>query len=196
MVVRAPRFSAETEADRQGHDRSWRDFANATGDSGFDGALRQILAAQLGNSPYLALLPDARVSQTLRLMVRPADTKLTPGCCGRNLRADSQRRGRGGLHRKPRKRVRVGRARTELPNRRHSGRRAGAGSQKRGRLQGAGPNGKPVRDPGRRIASTRGKGAQSAGRGNHAFTGGLEVLQRSNEGLRDAGRWERKPSHS
>ena len=38
-------------------------------------------------------------------------------------------------------------------------------------------------DPGRRIASKRGKGAQSAGRGNHALTGGLEVLQRGNEGI-------------
>jgi len=54
------------------------DFTNATGDPGFDGALRQILAAQLGNSPGLALLPDTRVSQTLRLMTRPVDAKLTP----------------------------------------------------------------------------------------------------------------------
>jgi serine/threonine protein kinase/tetratricopeptide (TPR) repeat protein len=54
------------------------DFANATGEPGFDGALRHILAAQLGNSPSLALLPDARVSQTLRFMMRPTDAKLTP----------------------------------------------------------------------------------------------------------------------
>jgi serine/threonine protein kinase/tetratricopeptide (TPR) repeat protein len=54
------------------------DFTNATGDPSFDGALRQILAAQLGNSPSLALLPDTRVSQTLRLMTRPVDAKLTP----------------------------------------------------------------------------------------------------------------------
>ena len=54
------------------------DFVNATGDPGFDGGLRQILAAQLGNSPNLALLPDARVSQTLRFMTRPAGAKLTP----------------------------------------------------------------------------------------------------------------------
>ncbi len=54
------------------------DFANATGDAAFDGTLRQILAAQLGNSPDLALLSDARVSQTLRLMVRAPDAKLTP----------------------------------------------------------------------------------------------------------------------
>jgi len=54
------------------------DFANATGDPGFDRALRQILAAQLENSPSLALLPDVRVRRTLRFMMRPADTKLTP----------------------------------------------------------------------------------------------------------------------
>ncbi len=54
------------------------DFANATGDPGFDQALRRILAAQLGNSPSLALLSDARVSQTLRFMTHPADAKLTP----------------------------------------------------------------------------------------------------------------------
>ena len=60
------------------------DFANVTGDPVFDGAVRQILAAQLGNSPSLALLPDARVSQTLRFITRPADAKIL----GRNA-ADS-----------------------------------------------------------------------------------------------------------
>jgi serine/threonine protein kinase len=54
------------------------DFVNATGDTGFDGAPRQILTAELGNSPTLALLPEARVTRTLGFMKRPADTKLTP----------------------------------------------------------------------------------------------------------------------
>ena len=54
------------------------DFANATGDPVFDGTLGQTLAGQLGNSAHLALLSDARVSQTLRLMDRPPDAKLTP----------------------------------------------------------------------------------------------------------------------
>jgi eukaryotic-like serine/threonine-protein kinase len=54
------------------------DFANATGDPDFDSALRHILAVQLENSAHLSLLPDARVSQTLRLMGRPANAKLTP----------------------------------------------------------------------------------------------------------------------
>jgi eukaryotic-like serine/threonine-protein kinase len=54
------------------------DFVNSTGDPVFDGPLGQTLAGQLGNSPDLALLSDARVSQTLRLMDRPPDAKLTP----------------------------------------------------------------------------------------------------------------------
>ncbi len=54
------------------------DFANTTGDPGFDGALRQVLAGQLGNSPYVSVLSDARMNETLRLMGRPTDTKLTP----------------------------------------------------------------------------------------------------------------------
>jgi tetratricopeptide (TPR) repeat protein len=54
------------------------EFSNATGDSAFDGALRQILAVQLENSPRLSLLPDARVSLALSLMGRPTSTKLTP----------------------------------------------------------------------------------------------------------------------
>src|ERR1700745_1759306 len=48
-------------------------FANATGDADFNSALSHILAVQLENSARLSLLPDARVSQTLGLMGRPAN---------------------------------------------------------------------------------------------------------------------------
>ena len=54
------------------------DFTNTTGDPAFDGRLRQTLAGELGKSPYLSVLPDVRISETLRLMVRPADAKVTP----------------------------------------------------------------------------------------------------------------------
>jgi class 3 adenylate cyclase/tetratricopeptide (TPR) repeat protein len=55
------------------------DFTNTTGDSVFDGALRQGLAVQLEQSPFLSLVSDDRIQQTLRLMGQPADAKLTPG---------------------------------------------------------------------------------------------------------------------
>jgi serine/threonine protein kinase/tetratricopeptide (TPR) repeat protein len=54
------------------------DFANTTGDPAFDGTLRQIMAVELRKSPYLSVLSDARMSETLRLMVRDPDAKLTP----------------------------------------------------------------------------------------------------------------------
>jgi serine/threonine protein kinase/Flp pilus assembly protein TadD len=54
------------------------EFANATGDSVFDGALRQGLSAQLEQSPFLNLLSDDRLGQTLSLIGKPKDTRLTP----------------------------------------------------------------------------------------------------------------------
>jgi serine/threonine protein kinase/tetratricopeptide (TPR) repeat protein len=54
------------------------DFANSTGDPVFDDALKQALSVSLRQSPFLNVLSDDRVSSTLRLMTRPADTRLTP----------------------------------------------------------------------------------------------------------------------
>ena len=54
------------------------DFSNTTSDAVFDGALRQGLAVQLEQSPYLRLLSDQRIQRTLRLMGQPADARLTP----------------------------------------------------------------------------------------------------------------------
>ena len=54
------------------------DFTNSTGDPVFDGTLRQGLAVQLEQSPFLSLVPEDRVQQTLRMMSQPADAHLTP----------------------------------------------------------------------------------------------------------------------
>ncbi|MGD0301520.1 MAG: protein kinase [Bryobacteraceae bacterium] len=54
------------------------DFTNTTGDPVFDGTLRQGLAVQLGQSPFLSLVSDERIQKELRLMVQPADARLTP----------------------------------------------------------------------------------------------------------------------
>jgi serine/threonine protein kinase len=54
------------------------DFANSTGDPVFDGTLRQGVAVQLEQSPFLSLVPDDRVQQTLHMMSQPADARLTP----------------------------------------------------------------------------------------------------------------------
>jgi eukaryotic-like serine/threonine-protein kinase len=49
------------------------DFANTTGDTVFDGALKQALTVQLMQSPFLSILPDERVRDTLRQMGRSQD---------------------------------------------------------------------------------------------------------------------------
>jgi serine/threonine protein kinase/Tfp pilus assembly protein PilF len=54
------------------------DFKNATGDPVFDETLRQGLTIQLEQSPFLSLISEERIQQTLRLMGRPADARLTP----------------------------------------------------------------------------------------------------------------------
>ena len=54
------------------------DFANSTGDLTFDGTLRRAIALELEKSPYFNVLSDARTHETLRLMVRAPNAKLTP----------------------------------------------------------------------------------------------------------------------
>jgi serine/threonine protein kinase/tetratricopeptide (TPR) repeat protein len=53
------------------------DFKNETGDSVFDETLKQALAIQLEQSRYINVLPEDRVRETLRLMARSPDEKVT-----------------------------------------------------------------------------------------------------------------------
>jgi len=54
------------------------DFVNTTGDNVFDGTLKKALAVDLEQSPYLNVLSEGKVQQTLALMGKPSDTRLTP----------------------------------------------------------------------------------------------------------------------
>jgi serine/threonine protein kinase/tetratricopeptide (TPR) repeat protein len=54
------------------------DFENKTGDPVFDDTLRQGLSVELQQSPFLELISDQQVQQTLALMARPKDARLTP----------------------------------------------------------------------------------------------------------------------
>jgi serine/threonine protein kinase/tetratricopeptide (TPR) repeat protein len=53
------------------------DFDNKTGDPVFDDALKQALAVQLGQSPFLNILSERKVEETLRLMGRPTTEKIS-----------------------------------------------------------------------------------------------------------------------
>jgi serine/threonine protein kinase/tetratricopeptide (TPR) repeat protein len=53
------------------------DFANSTGDPVFDGTLKQALAVDLEQSPFLNILSDRKVGATLKLMGRPPTEHVT-----------------------------------------------------------------------------------------------------------------------
>ena len=53
------------------------DFVNTTGDPVFDGTLKQALAVQLEQSPYLNLVAESKIQQNLRYMGRPPDERIT-----------------------------------------------------------------------------------------------------------------------
>jgi serine/threonine protein kinase/tetratricopeptide (TPR) repeat protein len=53
------------------------DFDNKTGDAVFDDALKQALASELGQSPFLNVLSDRKVRETLGMMGRPAKQRIT-----------------------------------------------------------------------------------------------------------------------
>jgi DNA-binding winged helix-turn-helix (wHTH) protein/tetratricopeptide (TPR) repeat protein len=63
------------------------DFANSTGDPVFDETLREGLAIELEQSPFLSLISDQRIRHMLQLMGHSADTRITPeiarGVCER-----------------------------------------------------------------------------------------------------------------
>jgi hypothetical protein len=63
------------------------DFANSTGDPVFDETLREGLAIELEQSPFLSLISDQRVRHMLSLMGHPGDARITPeiarGVCER-----------------------------------------------------------------------------------------------------------------
>jgi serine/threonine protein kinase/tetratricopeptide (TPR) repeat protein len=54
------------------------DFANSTGDAVFDDTLKTALSVALNQSPFLNVLSENKIAATLKLMSRPAGTKLTP----------------------------------------------------------------------------------------------------------------------
>ena len=55
------------------------DFSNSTGDPVFDDTLKTALGVSLSQSPFLNVVSDSAVANTLKLMEKPPDTKLTPG---------------------------------------------------------------------------------------------------------------------
>jgi tetratricopeptide (TPR) repeat protein len=73
LYWRLPKTTAVTERDTI----VLADFANTTGDPVFDDALKQALAVDLGQSPFINILSDRKVGETLRLMGRQPSDRIT-----------------------------------------------------------------------------------------------------------------------
>ena len=53
------------------------EFVNTTGDTVFDGTLKQALATQLEQSPFLNIVPESKIQQALQFMGRPVGERIT-----------------------------------------------------------------------------------------------------------------------
>jgi eukaryotic-like serine/threonine-protein kinase len=53
------------------------EFVNTTGDTVFDGTLKQALASQLEQSPFLNIVPESKIQKALQYMGRPAGERVT-----------------------------------------------------------------------------------------------------------------------
>jgi tetratricopeptide (TPR) repeat protein len=87
----APRFSVSSGSGTK-DSLLLTEFENTTGEAIFDQTLKMALAYSLAQSPFLDIVPDSKVSQTLRLMGRRPDEKVTKElgeeiCMRQNLKA-------------------------------------------------------------------------------------------------------------
>ena len=77
------------------------DFTNTTGDAAFDGALRQALAFELERSPFLKVMDDEEVNQTLKLMGRAPGERITNDIAHDVCVREGQKATIGGSDREP-----------------------------------------------------------------------------------------------
>jgi len=75
LYLRSSRAHAITEKDSI----LLADFVNTTGDAVFDGTLKKALAVDLQQSPFLNVVSDERARQTLTLMGKSPEERITPG---------------------------------------------------------------------------------------------------------------------
>jgi class 3 adenylate cyclase/Flp pilus assembly protein TadD len=74
FFFRTPKVQALTEKDTI----VLADFDNSTKESVFDGTLKEALAVEVEQSPFINTLSDQKVRDTLRLMEKSPDERLTP----------------------------------------------------------------------------------------------------------------------
>jgi hypothetical protein len=85
-------FSRRTSALTQKDSILLTEFVNTTGDAVFDGTLKQALASQLEQSPFLNIVPESKIQQALQYMGRPPASASLPTSDARSAREKTSRR--------------------------------------------------------------------------------------------------------
>jgi DNA-binding winged helix-turn-helix (wHTH) protein len=152
------------------------DFINKTGDAVFDDTLKQGLCVQLEQSPFLGLLSDQRVIETLKLMGRPASDRLTPEVtrevCQRTRSTTMLTGSIVGLG----SQYVIGLKAVDC-NRGRTGGSAGAGGEQGSGAQGSGRGGSQRAQQTGRVAQLGAAIRHPARGSNHTVPGGAESLQ-------------------
>jgi serine/threonine protein kinase/tetratricopeptide (TPR) repeat protein len=76
-VVAGLTFTRRTSALTEKDSILLTEFVNTTGDAVFDGTLKQALASQLEQSPFLNIVPESKIQQALKYMGRPSGERIT-----------------------------------------------------------------------------------------------------------------------
>ena len=97
----------------------------------FDDTLRQGLSVELQQSPFLTLISDRKVQQTLALMGQPKEARLTPEIAQQICERTASAAVLEGSIASVGSQYVLGLARKELQHRKHSGSGAGGGGEER-----------------------------------------------------------------
>ena len=160
------------------------DFDNKTGDAVFDDTLKQGLSVQLEQSPFLNLLSDQRVNETLKLMGRPAGDRLTPAVTQEVcVRTSSTAMLTGSIAQLGSQYVIGLKAVNCVTGDVLAEAQEQAASKEASSAQGSGRCGSQCAERARRVAQLGAEARHAAGGSDHTIPGGVESLQPGTEGV-------------
>ena len=159
------------------------DFTNTTGDEVFDDTLKQALAVDLGQSPFLNILSEDKVRQTLREMTRSPNERLTQDLAREVCQRVGSKAYLAGSIAALGNGVRNWFAGPKLCDRGNAGTRAGDRCGKGASSPGDGSSGCKTAQRGWRIAYLGTEIRRPVGAGHHEFVGGPQGVHARHKSL-------------
>ena len=154
------------------------EFVNKTGDPSFNDALRPAFALELRQSPFLSLISEERIQHVLRLMAKPANSRLNPETAREICERTESAAVLDGSIAPSGKHYVVGFARTKLPHGRAAVCRASEGRAKRGSVARDRPTEWEIPSAGRRIAVNHCAASDLALGSDHAIVRSMDIFHR------------------